>query len=110
MRHPGATPGPVGALPIMMVQLVLGAGLIAAARRLEALRTAGPAARRAAVGVAAIAGLADEEQPLTPATGVEAKKWHGCFSPATVSRTGARWLPDGHGRADDATGESTLSS
>jgi hypothetical protein len=76
MRHAQPAPSPVGALPIAMFQPALGARLITAAGGPETLHATGAAAGRAAVRVAAIAGPAGEEQPLTPAAGTDAEERH----------------------------------
>ena len=75
-HRPVLLPGTVSAPPVTMVQAALGAVLVASAGRSKTLGTPFPATQRAAVGVAAIAGAADEEPPLAPAAGAHAEDSH----------------------------------
>ena len=67
MRHATRASEAIRTLPVAVIQPAFGAFLVALPRGPDTSAPAGFPACKAAVGMAAVAGPADEEVPLTPA-------------------------------------------
>jgi hypothetical protein len=81
MRHARLTPGPVGPLPIPVIEAALAALLVPLAGRAETADAAFPATREAAVGVAPITRGTEEEGLPTEAAGPHQEDLHGPAGP-----------------------------
>ena len=88
MRHAGATPRAVGALPIAMVQPALGALLMAPPRHAETASAAFPPTRETARAMAAITRGTQEEGLPAEAAGSHQEDRHG---PAGPAGSGGQW-------------------
>jgi len=88
MRHAPLAAGPVGALPVPVIQPPFGALLVAAPRGAETPGPALAATGRATVGMAPITGTADEERPPTEPAGPHSEDLQG---PAGPEMSGRRW-------------------
>ena len=88
MRHARLAAGPVGPLPVAVVQPAFGALLVPAARGAETPGAPLPAARETTVGVPAITRAAEEERPPAEPAGPHEEALHG---PAGPEMAGGRW-------------------
>ncbi len=88
MRHAQSAPGPVGPLTIAMVEAPLGALLVAPAGGAETAGAAFPPTREAAIDVAAITGVAEEEGLPAQAARPHQEDLHGPAGPET---SGGQW-------------------
>ena len=76
--------GPIRALVIAMIQAAFRAGAMPAAGRAHRATTRGPAARRRAVGMPAIARRTDRERPAAAPTRLESQRGVHVVGPTTV--------------------------
>jgi hypothetical protein len=88
MRHARAAPDPVGPLAVAVVEAAFGALLVPPPGGAETPGSAFPAARGAAVGVAAITRVAEEEGLPAEAAGPHQEDLHG---PAGPEMSGGQW-------------------
>ncbi len=86
MRHASATPGPVGPLPIAVIEAAFRTLLVATPSRAETAGATFPATREATVHVAPITRWTEEEGPPTESASPHQEDLHGPVGPERVGR------------------------